>query len=116
MVSPVTSRPTRSETQEEFFSASQETPNKKEFLLKMELVSPIKFCFIRRTEERGKEYNLREEEDENCFSFAFDFIEAETAYTVRAKAELQEKENVWSEEIEFTTPEFSELCAWKKMS
>ena len=43
-----------------------------------------------------------------------DFIEEETPYTVKVKADLQEKESEWSEEAELTTPKFSECCAWKE--
>ena len=60
----------------------------------------------------GKEYSLRKEE--SCFSFAPDFLEAETTYTVKTKAKLQEKESEWSEEVVFTTPQFSECCGWKE--
>ena len=59
----------------------------------------------------GKEYTLRRDED--CFSFAPDFIGAETTYTVKVKTELQEKQSEWSEEAEFI-PMLSEFCAWKR--
>ena len=40
-------------------------------------------------EDSGKEHSLRKEK-ENCFSFVPDFIEAETTYTVKIKAEPRE--------------------------
>ena len=75
---------------------------------------PYKVLLQKKSEERGKGHNIREEEEESCLSFVPDYLEAETAYTVRVKAELQEKENVWNKETEFATPEFSELCVWKE--
>ena len=51
---------------------------------------------------------------EIVFLFAPGFLEAEATYNVRVKAELQGKESEWSEEAEFTTPEFSECCGWKE--
>ena len=61
--------------------------------------------------ESGKKYNLRKE---GSFSFVPEFLETETVYTVKVKAVVQGKESEWGEEIEFTTPEFSECCAWKE--
>ena len=58
-------------------------------------------------------YSLRKEE--SCFSFVPDFLEAETAYTVRVRAELnKKKECERSEEANFISPEFSECCVWKE--
>ena len=43
-----------------------------------------------------------------------DFLEAETAYSVRVKAVIQDNESTWSEAAEFTAPVFSECCDWKE--
>ena len=64
--------------------------------------------------ENGTEYNLRKEDESGCFSFVPNFLDAEMTYTVKVKAELNDTEIKWSEEIEFTTPEFSECCIWKE--
>ena len=58
-------------------------------------------------------YSLKKEES-GCFSFVPDFLEAETAYTMKVRAELQYSESKWSDEIEFTSPKFSECCIWKE--
>ena len=39
---------------------------------------------------------------------------ASTTYCLEMRIAHQEKSTQWSEEAEFTTPEFKEFCAWKK--
>ena len=65
-------------------------------------------------EGSGKEHSLRKEEEEDCFSFVQDSLEAETKCVVKVKAEIQGKESEWSNEIKFVPSEFSECCVWKK--
>ena len=62
--------------------------------------------------ERGEEHIIKKDGDR--LFFVPDYIEAETVYTAKVRAELQDRESEWSEEAELTTPEFSECCAWKE--
>ena len=43
-----------------------------------------------------------------------DFLEAETTYTVRVKAVIQDKESEWSEEAVFVAPKDLWHCGWKE--
>ena len=60
-----------------------------------------------------KELTLRKEKA-SWASFVTDFLEAETAYSVKVKAVIQDNESAWSEAAEFTTPVFSKCCIWKE--
>ena len=72
----------------------------------------------KRGEIGGKEYALRNEvnrEKASCFSFEPDYLEAETVYSVKVKAELNKKKgSEWSRGAEFTTPHFIECSSWKE--
>ena len=69
-------------------------------------------CIVWKKGEKGnerKEYSL-EKTDGGCFAFTPDFLDVGTAYTTQIKMMFGEKESELSDEVEFTTPEFKDLC------
>ena len=64
-------------------------------------------------ENQGKEYTLQMLD--GFLTFAPGGLKGETTYGIRVKTVAGEEECGWSDEVEFTTPEFKECCVWKKL-
>ena len=76
---------------------------------------PYKALLLKKKDETySREYAIRKEED-NLFFFTPEQLEAETKYAVKVAVGLEVGEKAeWSDEAEFSTPEFSGCCAWKE--
>lgn len=71
------------------------------------------------TEDDSKLVRL-EKDDSNSFLLKDDSLEVEETYLVKVRAAFSYEETCeegeWSDEVEFTTPEFSKCCAWREWS
>ena len=59
------------------------------------------------------EEKVLEKNSNNSFSLLPSGLEANTKYRVKVRALFRGLESEWSEEAEFTTPDFAKCCVWK---